>query len=136
RLEDGDGKQAERGRGPRQPYRGGGGRRGGYSDGQNTDEFGRPHRSYERRSGTGRGFGMKRDGAGRGNWGTATDEGFPQENVEAVNTEETPAVTEDEKKPEDAPQPEAEKVKEGAENEEDQKEAEEDKVYFSEFAII
>uniref|UniRef100_N1QUP2 Hyaluronan/mRNA-binding protein domain-containing protein n=1 Tax=Aegilops tauschii TaxID=37682 RepID=N1QUP2_AEGTA len=108
---------------------------------------------------------MKRDGAGRGNWGTATDEGFPQlrliqlvsvswhdadsfccchvwslmlfimwvvvirENVEAVNTEETPAVTEDEKKPEDAPQPEAEKVKEGAENEEDQKEAEEDKVY-------
>uniref|UniRef100_A0A453A3F7 Hyaluronan/mRNA-binding protein domain-containing protein n=1 Tax=Aegilops tauschii subsp. strangulata TaxID=200361 RepID=A0A453A3F7_AEGTS len=127
RLEDGDGKQAERGRGPRQPYRGGGGRRGGYSDGQNTDEFGRPHRSYERRSGTGRGFGMKRDGAGRGNWGTATDEGFPQENVEAVNTEETPAVTEDEKKPEDAPQPEAEKVKEGAENEEDQKEAEEDK---------
>ncbi|VAH23768.1 unnamed protein product [Triticum turgidum subsp. durum] len=88
RLEDGEGKQAERGRGPRQPYRGGGGRRGGYSDGQNTDEFGRPHRSYERRSGTGRGFGMKRDGAGRGNWGTATDEGFPQENVEAVNTEE------------------------------------------------
>ncbi|EMS56112.1 hypothetical protein TRIUR3_18406 [Triticum urartu] len=106
---------------------------------------------------------MKRDGSGRGNWGTATDEGFPQlrliqlvsvswhdadsfcyydvwsltpsmwvmmiirENVEAVNTEETPAVAEDEKKPEDEPQPEAEKVKEGAENEEEQKEAEEDK---------
>ncbi|KAE8773319.1 plasminogen activator inhibitor 1 RNA-binding protein-like [Hordeum vulgare] len=127
RLEDGEGKQAERGRGPRQPYRGGGGRRGGYSDGQNTDEFGRPHRSYERRSGTGRGFGMKRDGAGRGNWGTATDEGFPQENVEAVNTEETPAVAEDAKTPEDAPLPEAEKVKEGAENAEEEKEAEEDK---------
>ena len=51
--------------------------------------------------------------------------------MEAVNTEETPAVAEDEKKPEDEPQPEAEKVKEGAENEEEQKEAEEDKVYFS-----
>ena len=46
-----------------------------------------------------------------------------RENVEAVNTEETPAVAEDEKKPEDAPQPEAEKVKEGAENAEEEKEA-------------
>jgi hypothetical protein len=53
-----------------------------------------------------------------------------RENVEAVNTEETAAVTEDEKKPEDAPQTEVEKVKEGAENEEEEKEAEEDKVYF------
>jgi hypothetical protein len=72
--EDGEG----RGRGPRQPYRGGGGRRGGYTEGQTTDDYGRPHRSYERRSGTGREYGMKRDGAGRGNWGTVTDEGLPQ----------------------------------------------------------
>ena len=75
------GKDGEgRGRGPRQPYRGGGGgRRGGHAEGQTADEFGgRPHRTYERRSGTGRGYGMKRDGAGRGNWGTATDEGLPQ----------------------------------------------------------
>ena len=50
--------------------------------------------------------------------------------MEAVNTEETAAVAEDEKKPEDAPQTEVEKVKEGAENEEEEKEAEEDKVYF------
>ncbi|KAM0905643.1 hypothetical protein ACQ4PT_017243 [Festuca glaucescens] len=122
--EDGEG----RARGPRQPYRGGGGRRGGYTEGQTADEFGRPHRSYERRSGTGREYGMKRDGAGRGNWGTATDEGLPQENVEAVNTEEAPAVAEDEKKPEDAPQTEVDqKVKEGAEKEEEEKEAEEDK---------
>ncbi|KAM0871722.1 hypothetical protein ACQ4PT_039207 [Festuca glaucescens] len=128
---DGEG----RARGPRQPYRGGGGgRRGGYGE---ADESGRPHRPYERRSGTGREYGMKRDGAGRGNWGTATDEGLPQlrlavfklrENVEAVNAEEAPAVTEDEKKPEDAPQTEVdEKVKEGAEKEEEEKEAEEDK---------
>lgn len=127
RGEDGEGRQA---RGPRQPYRGGGGgRRGGYGDGQTTEEFGgRPHRPYERRSGTGRGFGMKRDGAGRGNWGTVTDEGLPQETVEPVNTEETAAaVAEDEKKPEDAPPTEVEKDKEGAVNEEEEKEAEEDK---------
>jgi plasminogen activator inhibitor 1 RNA-binding protein len=53
-----------------------------------------------------------------------------RENVEAVITEETAAVTEDEKKPEDAPQTEVEEVKEGAKNEEEEKEAEEDKVYF------
>jgi plasminogen activator inhibitor 1 RNA-binding protein len=53
-----------------------------------------------------------------------------RETVEAVNTEETAAVTEDEKKPEDAPQTEVETVKEGEKNEEEEKEAEEDKVYF------
>uniref|UniRef100_A0A804Q241 Hyaluronan/mRNA-binding protein domain-containing protein n=1 Tax=Zea mays TaxID=4577 RepID=A0A804Q241_MAIZE len=49
---------------------------------------------------------MKREGVGRGNWGTATDEGLEQDTVDAVNPEETTAVVEDEKKPEDAPQPE------------------------------
>lgn len=131
------GEDAEgRGRGPRQPYRGGGGRRGGYTEGQTADEFGRPHRSYERRSGTGRGYGMKRDGAGRGNWGTATDEGLPQEIVEAVNTEETVVVTEDEKKPEDAPQTEVEKVKEGAENEDEEKEAEDKEMTLEEYEKV
>lgn len=77
RGENGEGRQAERGRGPRQPYRGGG-RRGGYTDGQSGDEFGRPRRAYERHSGTGRGYEMKREGAGRGNWGTPTDEGLAQ----------------------------------------------------------
>ena len=77
RGENGEGRQAERGRGPRQPYRGGG-RRGGYNDGQAGNEFGRPRRAYERHSGTGRGYGMKREGVGRGNWGTATDEGLEQ----------------------------------------------------------
>lgn len=77
RGENGEGMQAERGRGPRQPYRGGG-RRGGYTDGQSGDEFGRPRRAYERHSGTGRGYEMKREGSGRGNWGTATDEGLAQ----------------------------------------------------------
>ena len=49
--------------------------------------------------------------------------------VEAVNVEETTAAAEDEKKPEDAPQPEVEKDMEGVENEEEEKEPE-DRVYF------
>jgi plasminogen activator inhibitor 1 RNA-binding protein len=77
RGENGERRQIERGRGSRQPYRGGG-RRGGYADGQTGDEFGRPRRAYERQSGTGRGYEMKREGAGRGNWGNVTDEGLPQ----------------------------------------------------------
>lgn len=51
-----------------------------------------------------------------------------RETVDVVNTEETAAAAEDEKKPEDALQSEVEKDKEGAENEEEEKEPE-DKVY-------
>ncbi|XP_058737536.1 RGG repeats nuclear RNA binding protein A-like [Vicia villosa] len=57
--------------GPRPAYRGG--RRGGFSNGEGGEE-GRPRRAFERHSGTGRGSEFKRDGAGRGNWGTETDE--------------------------------------------------------------
>ncbi|KAF8670869.1 hypothetical protein HU200_050134 [Digitaria exilis] len=119
RREDGEGKAAERGRGPRQPYRGGG-RRGGYNDGEAGDESGRPpRRAYERHSGTGRGYEMKREGAGRGNWGTVTDEALAQETIEAVNTEGTPAVAEDENKMEELPQSEVEKNKEAEPTEEE-----------------
>nr|POE55773.1 rgg repeats nuclear rna binding protein b [Quercus suber] len=67
--------------GPRGPYRagsggGGGGRRVGFSNGEAGDVE-RPRRAFERRSGTGRGGEVKRDGAGRGNWGTQTDEVAP-----------------------------------------------------------
>ncbi|XP_074303908.1 RGG repeats nuclear RNA binding protein A-like [Silene latifolia] len=48
-----------------------GGRRGGFSNG---DADGDRRRNYERRSGTGRGSEIKRDGAGRGNWGTTNDD--------------------------------------------------------------
>ncbi|XVE76844.1 hypothetical protein DITRI_Ditri13aG0012700 [Diplodiscus trichospermus] len=71
--EDGEsGKPSERrgNSGPR-PYRGG--RRGGFSNGEVGDGE-RPRRLYDRRSGTGRGNEFKREGAGRGNWGTPTDE--------------------------------------------------------------
>ncbi|KAK1408012.1 hypothetical protein QVD17_39642 [Tagetes erecta] len=72
--EDGDvDKSSERRayNGPRGGYRGG--RRGGYTNGDAADGE-RPRRVFERRSGTGRGNEFKREGAGRGNWGTATDE--------------------------------------------------------------
>ncbi|KAK9079992.1 hypothetical protein SSX86_001667 [Deinandra increscens subsp. villosa] len=70
--EDGDmDKSSERRLGPRGGYRGG--RRGGYTNGDTADGE-RPRRVFERRSGTGRGNDFKREGAGRGNWGTATDE--------------------------------------------------------------
>ncbi|KAK4397388.1 RGG repeats nuclear RNA binding protein A [Sesamum angolense] len=59
--------------GPRGPFRGG--RRGGFSKGEfGEDDRERPRRVFDRRSGTGQGNEIKREGAGRGNWGTQTDE--------------------------------------------------------------
>eukprot|EP00262_Sarcandra_glabra_P022499 TRINITY_DN998_c0_g3_i1.p1 TRINITY_DN998_c0_g3~~TRINITY_DN998_c0_g3_i1.p1 ORF type:complete len:371 (-),score=93.65 TRINITY_DN998_c0_g3_i1:337-1449(-) len=92
-VEDGDaGRSSGRGGrgafggGPRAPFRGG--RRGGVSNGEIGDGD-RPRRQFERRSGTGRGNEFKREGSGRGNWGTATDDGFVQDNnEEIVNTTE------------------------------------------------
>ncbi|EPS72575.1 hypothetical protein M569_02184 [Genlisea aurea] len=65
-------------------------RRGGYSGprGGRRSEFSgngqvfegnrdRPRRPYERRSGTGRGSEIKREGSGRGNWGSQNDEVAP-----------------------------------------------------------
>ncbi|KAH9622192.1 hypothetical protein KSS87_009579 [Heliosperma pusillum] len=52
--------------------RGRAGRRAPFSNGDADGE--RPRRNYERRSGTGRGSEIKRDGAGRGNWGTTNDD--------------------------------------------------------------
>ncbi|PSR93480.1 Protein CBFA2T2 like [Actinidia chinensis var. chinensis] len=76
--EDGEGgKPSERrGYGER---RGGshGGRRGGFNNGEvSGGEYQR--RTYECRSGTGYGTETKRDVAGRGNWGTPTDEIAPK----------------------------------------------------------
>ncbi|CAH2078771.1 unnamed protein product, partial [Thlaspi arvense] len=68
RSEEGDG--ARRG-GPVGGYRGG--RRGGYNNGDSGD-FERPKRHYERHSGTGHGNEFKREGGGRGNWGTTEDD--------------------------------------------------------------
>ncbi|KAL9275898.1 RGG repeats nuclear RNA binding protein B-like protein [Drosera capensis] len=76
--------------GPRGGFRGG--RRGGFSNGE-IEEGDRPRRPYERRSGTGRGNEFKKDGAGRGNWGTATDE-IPQGGEEPLAETETNVVAE------------------------------------------
>ncbi|KAI4377929.1 hypothetical protein MLD38_015482 [Melastoma candidum] len=91
---DGDsGKSFERRGGPRGPFRGE--RRGGFSNGEVGDGE-RPRRVYERRSGTGRGSEVKRDGAGRGNWGTPEDEFAPEaEEAEKVVTSEKVVVEED-----------------------------------------
>ncbi|XP_052140163.1 RGG repeats nuclear RNA binding protein A-like [Oryza glaberrima] len=131
RREEGERRPSERGHGPRQPYR------GGYTVGEAGDESGRaPHRAYERRSGTGRGYGMKREGAGRGNWGTVTDEALAQESGEAVSIEVSVTVTE-ENKQEDVPQSdEVEKHKEGESNEEEEKEPEDKEMTLEEYEKV
>lgn len=79
-VENGDaGDLSERGRGSSAQYRGSsrGGRRGGYVSGSGEGGFDpdrNQRRAYERRSGTGIGYEMKKDGSGRGNWGTVADE--------------------------------------------------------------
>lgn len=83
---DGDGRPSERRGygGPRGSYHGG--RRGGFGNEEVGDEE-RPRRTFERRSGTGRGNELKREGSGRGNWGSQTDE-FSEVTEEGVNATE------------------------------------------------
>ncbi|KAG8051424.1 hypothetical protein GUJ93_ZPchr0001g30219 [Zizania palustris] len=136
RREEGEGKPSERGHGPRQPYRGGG-RRGGYTAGEARDESGHgPRHAYERHSGTGRGYQMKREGAGRGNWGAVTDEALAQESSEAVSTERVAAVAEDESKQEDVLQSEVEKHKEGESDKEEAKEPEDKEMTLEEYEKV
>ncbi|WVZ55264.1 hypothetical protein U9M48_017874 [Paspalum notatum var. saurae] len=117
------GAEGERERGPRPPYRGGG-RRGGYRNGEFGDDSERPpRRNYERHSGTGRGYEMKRDGAGRGNWGTATDEVLAQETEEALKVEEGAPVADKQGEQNEAPAEDENKDnKDAAANEEEEKE--------------
>uniref|UniRef100_A0A0D9V2M7 Hyaluronan/mRNA-binding protein domain-containing protein n=1 Tax=Leersia perrieri TaxID=77586 RepID=A0A0D9V2M7_9ORYZ len=129
-------QSSDRSHGPRQPYRGGS-RRGGYTGGEAGAESGRvPHHAYERHSGTGRGYGMKREGAGRGNWGAMTDEALAQESAEAVNIEVAAAMTEDENKQEDVLESEVEKHKEGEPNEEEEKEPEDKEMTLEEYEKV
>lgn len=83
------GKSSERRTGYGGGPRGGasrGGRRSGFSNGE-LGNGERPRREYERRSGSFRGTELKREGAGRGNWGTPTDE-IAQVTEEVVNDSE------------------------------------------------
>ncbi|KAG6531112.1 hypothetical protein ZIOFF_004883 [Zingiber officinale] len=131
--EDGDTDKPEKERPTRQPF--GGGRRGGYGGrgGYGNDESGGdserpPRRLYERRSGTGRGYEVKRLGAGRGNWGTVADESleqlrywsFLQEKEDVLKSDEKP--TEGRQEQENTSLTEESKDKEGAANEAEEKE--------------
>nr|XP_051208722.1 RGG repeats nuclear RNA binding protein A-like isoform X2 [Lolium perenne] len=121
-------------RGPRPPYQGA--RRGGYREGEFGDDSERPpRRNYERHSGTGRGYEMKRDGAGRGNWGTASDE-LAQE-TEALKLDEKAPVAEKLGAPEDGPQAEENKVsKDATANVEEEKEEEDKEMTLEEFEKV
>ncbi|KAJ4956093.1 hypothetical protein NE237_012876 [Protea cynaroides] len=124
--EDGDtGKPTERRGygGPRGGYRGG--RRGGFGDGELGDSE-RPRRVFERRSGTGRGNEIKREGAGRGNWGTSTDE-LVQDTEENTNTNEKNVSSE---KPGEE---DADASKETPANEPEEKEPEEKEMTLDEY---
>jgi len=86
-TEEGDaGKTFERrgSGGPRSAFRGG--PRGGFSNGDDA-EGERPRRIYERRSGTGRGNEIKREGSGRGNWGTPDEEVAPDTEEPVTETD-------------------------------------------------
>ncbi|KAK4592655.1 hypothetical protein RGQ29_016975 [Quercus rubra] len=123
--------------GPRGPYRsgsgggggGGGGRRVGFSNGEAGDVE-RPRRVFERRSGTGRGGEVKRDGAGRGNWGTQTDEVAPvaeEANETEKNVGDEKPVGEEEA---------ADTNKETPANETEEKEAEEKEMTLEEYEKV
>ncbi|CAL9241499.1 unnamed protein product [Arabidopsis halleri] len=72
-------------------YRRGGPRRGGFANGESGDVE-RPRRNYERHSGTGRGNGLKRDGGGRGNWGTTEDDIPPATEEPTTEVEKSPVA--------------------------------------------
>ncbi|WOL20550.1 keratin, type II cytoskeletal 2 epidermal-like [Canna indica] len=120
--EDGEARAA------RQPFsggrRGGYGGRGGYGNVDAEGDSERPaRRTYERRSGTGRGYEMKRNGGGRGNWGVATDETITQEREEIVHSEDKTIASEKQAEQDEVPLSEVNKEnKEGVTNEAEEKE--------------
>lgn len=126
RHEDGDGATNDRGRGGgggRAGGRGGrGGRgfyggRGGFSDEAAGDDGRR--RVYERRSGSGRGFEVKREGFGRGNWGNPVDQGAFQETEEGIAAEEEKTTAEEKPNTENNQETPGAIVEEKKEEEED-----------------
>ncbi|XWS49150.1 hypothetical protein CRYUN_Cryun13aG0139000 [Craigia yunnanensis] len=131
--EEGEGgKQTERRGygGPRESFRGV--HRGGFNDGE-SEEGERPRRQYDRHSGTGRGNAFKRDGAGRGNWGSPTDEVAPiKETEENVPENEKNVSTEKQYGEEDA----VDASKDNAANEPEEKEPENKEMTLEEYEKI
>ncbi|KAK1289878.1 hypothetical protein QJS10_CPB18g00928 [Acorus calamus] len=124
---------------PRQPFRGP--RRGGYAgnggDATVGDEEQRPpRRMYERHSGTGRGNEVKREGSGRGNWGTAADDVIAQD-IEALNVEEKIVTPEKQTETEAVPAEDVNKEnKENQANEAEEKELAEKEMTLDEYEKI
>ncbi|KFK31390.1 hypothetical protein AALP_AA6G105700 [Arabis alpina] len=71
----------------------GGGRHGEFANGESGD-VDRPRRHFERRSGTGRGNDLKREGGGRGNWGTTEDDIPPATEEPMTEVEKSPVTAE------------------------------------------
>ncbi|XP_059275881.1 RGG repeats nuclear RNA binding protein A [Lycium ferocissimum] len=114
--------------GPRGGFRGG--RRGGFNNEEGADGD-RPRRVFDRRSGTGRGGDFKREGAGRGNWGTPTDEIAP-ETEEPVNEGEKIVDAEKQAGQEDA----GDTKKDSPDAEPEQKEPEEKEMTLEEYEKV
>ncbi|KAK9055891.1 hypothetical protein SSX86_026978 [Deinandra increscens subsp. villosa] len=114
--------------GPRGGFRGG--RRGGFSNGD-VEDGDRPRRPYERRSGTGRGNEFKRDGSGRGNWGSQADE-ITQEAQEVVDEGEKTVVSDKPLTDEES----KEEKKENAANEPEEKEPEDKEMTLEEYQKV
>ncbi|KAJ6427097.1 hypothetical protein OIU84_022655 [Salix udensis] len=119
---------------PRGGFRGG--RRGGYSNGE-AGEGERPRRLYDRRSGTGRGNELKREGSGRGNWGTPDE--IALETEEPVDDNEKNNITEKQPEEEDAAAAGKDAVdasKDAAENEPEEKEPEAKEMTLEEYEKV
>ncbi|PIA30922.1 hypothetical protein AQUCO_05300030v1 [Aquilegia coerulea] len=126
-TEDGDvEKSSGRGGGSRGLYRG---RRGGFNNGEVDGE--RPRRTHERRSGTGHGNELKREGSGRGNWGSANDEIAAETEEQAPGTEKSVTA---EKQP--GEEETADASKENPVNEPEEKEPEEKEMTLDEYTKI
>uniref|UniRef100_A0A5B6ZS11 Putative plasminogen activator inhibitor 1 RNA-binding protein n=1 Tax=Davidia involucrata TaxID=16924 RepID=A0A5B6ZS11_DAVIN len=123
------GKPSERrgGYGGPRPFRGG--RRGGFGNGEVGDGE-RPRRVFERHSGSGRGNDIKREGSGRGNWGTQTDE--LAQVTEEVNEGEKNLGTEKPSAEEDA----TDGNKENPSNEPEEKEPEDKEMTLEEYEKV
>ncbi|KAL9813482.1 putative hyaluronan/mRNA-binding protein [Arabidopsis thaliana] len=115
-------------------YRVGGGRegprRGGVANGESGDVE-RPPRNYDRHSRTGHGTGMKRNGGGRGNWGTTEDDIPPTSEEPTTEVEKSPVA---EKQGGEDETPEAKK--ELTAEEKAQKEAEEAEARVQSFTAL
>ncbi|XP_075510913.1 RGG repeats nuclear RNA binding protein A-like isoform X1 [Primulina tabacum] len=117
--------------GPRGPFRGG--RRGGFSNGgEDEGERDHPRRAFDRHSGTGRGGELKREGSGRGNWGTQIDE--PVSVVEEAPNEGEKIL--DAEKPPGEVNAATDGNKEAASNEVEEKEPEDKEMTLEEYEKV